>query len=321
MLDVLDPDTDLGRVYRALTRHGRSRPDQLAGHTDLPVTVVARVLAELADLDAVIRPDEAADEWEARSPGLVMAELLRLEECRRDRLWQAGAELDHLYHLARRDVRDAHGVQAVDDPLELIALTRRLQERATDQIRWLDRPPYRSRPHHFQAQEALQSRRMAAGLRYRTLYHQAVYADPALFASMTRMVELGEDARVLADLPVKLTIGDDHTALLVPDPQRAGVAGSLVVRTPGLLTALAGVFETLWTLGVPLTAGGTGEPLSEQDRAIIGLMAAGVTDDVIARRLRLSRRTVVRRVAALLDRLGATTRFQAGVQAAHRGWL
>ncbi|SFP07156.1 hypothetical protein SAMN05421810_101870 [Amycolatopsis arida] len=30
---------------------------------------------------------------------------------------------------------------------------------------------------------------------------------------------------------------------------------------------------------------------------------------------------VVRRITALLDRLGATTRFQAGVQAAHRGWL
>jgi hypothetical protein len=30
---------------------------------------------------------------------------------------------------------------------------------------------------------------------------------------------------------------------------------------------------------------------------------------------------VVRRITALLDRLGATTRFQAGVQAANRGWL
>jgi DNA-binding NarL/FixJ family response regulator len=62
-------------------------------------------------------------------------------------------------------------------------------------------------------------------------------------------------------------------------------------------------------------------PLSEQDRKIITLMAAGVTDDAIARRLRLSRRTVSRRIATLLDRLGATTRFQAGVQAAHRDWL
>jgi DNA-binding NarL/FixJ family response regulator len=81
----------------------------------------------------------------------------------------------------------------------------------------------------------------------------------------------------------------------------------------------AGLFETLWTLGIPVS--GDRAPLSEQDRMIVALMAAGVTDDVIARRPRLSRRTVTRRIAALLDRLGATTRFQAGVQAAHRGWL
>lgn len=61
--------------------------------------------------------------------------------------------------------------------------------------------------------------------------------------------------------------------------------------------------------------------LSDRDRTIITLMAAGLTDEAIARRLRLSRRTVVRRITALLDRLGATTRFQAGVQAANRGWL
>jgi DNA-binding CsgD family transcriptional regulator len=208
----------------------------------------------------------------------------------------------------------------VDHPLDLIALTRQLQEQSAERIRWLDRPPYHSRPHHFEAQEALQTRRMAEGLRYRTVYHQAVYADPGLFASMTRMVEGGEDARVLAELPVKLMIGDDHTALLVPEPDRLGVEESLVVHAGGLLSAFTGLFETLWTLGVPVSGDRAG-PLSEQDRKIVTLMAAGVTDEAIARRLDLSRRTVVRRIAVLLDRLGATTRFQAGVQAAHRGWL
>jgi hypothetical protein len=76
-------------------------------------------------------------------------------------------------------------VETVEHPLDLIALTRQLQERATGRIRWLDRPPYHSKPHHFEAQERLQTRRMADGLRYRTVYHQAVYDDPGLFAGMT----------------------------------------------------------------------------------------------------------------------------------------
>lgn len=318
MLDVLDPDSDQGRVYRALAVQGRCRPAGLVAHTGLSAAVVARVLAELADADVVLLVDVEAELWEARPPHRVMVAMLRQEEARRAGLWAAGADLDRLYHLARREAGPSQVVEPVTDPLDLIALTRQLQERATEQIRWLDRPPYHSRPHHFEAQEALQARLMAGGLRYRTVYQQAVYEEPALFASMTRMVDRGEDARVLARLPVKLTIGDDRMALLVPEPERDG---ALVVHASGLLNALAGLFETLWTLGVPVTTSGDREPLSEEDRKIVTLMAAGVTDEAIARRLALSRRTVVRRITALLDRLGATTRFQAGVQAANRGWL
>jgi DNA-binding CsgD family transcriptional regulator len=322
MLDALDPDSDQGRVYRTLAAHGRSRPDRLARHTGLPAAAVGAALLELAAADAVLLVDDDAELWEARPPHRVLAAVLHTDEERRSALWRAGAELDRLYQLAR-GVHGAPAVETIDHPLDLIALTRQLQERSSERIRWLDRPPYHSRPHHFEAQEDLQTRRMAAGLRYRTIYHQDVYDDPGLFAGMTRMVEHGEDARVLADLPVKLMIGDDRTALLVPEPDRVGVGESLVVHAGGLLNAFAGLFETLWTLGVPVSGdrGPLSEPLSEQDRRIVTLMAAGVTDDAIARRLSLSRRTVSRRIGELLDRLGATTRFQAGVQAAHRGWL
>ncbi|MGD0557044.1 MAG: hypothetical protein ABSA93_18950 [Streptosporangiaceae bacterium] len=47
----------------------------------------------------------------------------------------------------------------------------------------------------------------------------------------------------------------------------------------------------------------------------------GLTDAAIARHLGAHLRTVQRRVRGLLDRLGAATRFQAGLQAVRRGWL
>lgn len=318
MYDVLDPGRDQGRVYRALAGNRPSDVDRVAAATGLSTEDATRVLAELADLGAAVR---TGDGWVARPPVRVMSDVLRAEEARRAALWRAGAELDELYHAARRDVGSATDVEPVADLTELFALTERVQDRARERIRWLDRPPYRSSPERFAAQESLQARRMGAGVAYRTLYHQAVYDDADLFASMTRMIDAGEDARVLADLPVKLVIGDDHIALLVPEPGRSALAGALVVHASGLLNAFCGLFETLWTLGVPVTAAEPSVRLSDRDRTIITLMAAGVTDEAIARRLRLSRRTVVRRITALLDRLGATTRFQAGVQAANRGWL
>jgi DNA-binding NarL/FixJ family response regulator len=55
--------------------------------------------------------------------------------------------------------------------------------------------------------------------------------------------------------------------------------------------------------------------------ALLGLLAAGLTDSAIGRHLGTHPRTVQRRVRELLDRLGAGTRFQAGLQAVRRGWL
>ena len=58
-----------------------------------------------------------------------------------------------------------------------------------------------------------------------------------------------------------------------------------------------------------------------QDAHLLALMAAGLKDEVVARQLGLSLRTVRRRIARLMDELGADTRFQAGIEAARRGWL
>ncbi|WP_244925358.1 LuxR C-terminal-related transcriptional regulator [Georgenia faecalis] len=51
------------------------------------------------------------------------------------------------------------------------------------------------------------------------------------------------------------------------------------------------------------------------------MLASGAKDETIARELGLSERTLRRRSSALLARLGAANRFQAGVQAARRGWI
>lgn len=63
------------------------------------------------------------------------------------------------------------------------------------------------------------------------------------------------------------------------------------------------------------------DELSELDRRVIGLLATGVTDDVAARRLFVTDRQYRRYVAAVMRKLGATSRFQAGMLAAERGWL
>lgn len=110
---------------------------------------------------------------------------------------------------------------------------------------------------------------------------------------------------------MKLAIGDRELAVVTLDADDHCGVVALLIRPSGLFRALANVFDGLWRLAVPVSTAGIGTQIDARWQ-ILTLMASGAADDAIARRLGLGRRTVVRRVSALLARLGATTRFQAG---------
>ena len=74
--------------------------------------------------------------------------------------------------------------------------------------------------------------------------------------------------------------------------------------------------------GQPAPRPGRGEGRGPQlRRFLLDQLAHGAKDEQIARTLGISLRTVRRRVAAILAELGVESRFQAGVEAARRGWL
>jgi DNA-binding NarL/FixJ family response regulator len=84
------------------------------------------------------------------------------------------------------------------------------------------------------------------------------------------------------------------------------------------------MFGYSWNAATPLGAVATenGTPvISVHEQALLRFLAAGLTDDAAARRLGVSVRTARRQVAAIMARLGASSRFQAGYEAARRGWL
>ncbi|WP_395298695.1 LuxR C-terminal-related transcriptional regulator [Kitasatospora hibisci] len=66
---------------------------------------------------------------------------------------------------------------------------------------------------------------------------------------------------------------------------------------------------------------GAGTGLSAGERELLRLLSTGLTDDAAAKRLGISVRTVRRQMAALMGRLDAASRFEAGLKVAQRGWL
>jgi hypothetical protein len=146
---------------------------------------------------------------------------------------------------------------------------------------------------------------------------RAGFADRA---RALRLVDGGGQVRTLAQLPQSAVIFDRALAVLL-GADEDGQPTAQRVRDGNLVRCLAGLFDKLWEGGTPFTAEQNGyEPVADDLRyALAQLMADGLTDEVIARRLGMSVRTCRRHVAALLRSLDSISRFQAGVQAA--GWL
>jgi DNA-binding CsgD family transcriptional regulator len=206
------------------------------------------------------------------------------------------------------------------DAVEIVvgetAVTRRIDvslRSARTECRVLDRPPYRE---VVTAVPDVERDLLSRGVRVRTVYDQSAVEAVGLH-HLREAGTLGERSRLVGRLRIRLFLVDDRLALL---PLKAGVHphdGMLLVHPSALLDALSEMFELVWERAVPLelesgadTDGGAGDA---DESALLGLLAAGLTDGAIARQLGLSIRTVERRISKIMTRLQARTRFQAGI--------
>ncbi|MBW1597791.1 LuxR family transcriptional regulator [Streptomyces sp. JJ38] len=192
---------------------------------------------------------------------------------------------------------------------------------AREQIRQFDSPPYF--PLSGATEDALAT--LARGVKQRVVYSQASIELPGnLEEAIEPCIEAGEQARVLPSVPVKLLIIDDAYALVSLSIKEADVHNTLLIVQPcGLLSALVALFEQSWQSALPFHGRAVPRPggLLPADRRLLWLLAGGARDEVIARELGVSRRTLFRRMEVLMARLGARSRFQMALQAQRHGWL
>lgn len=195
-----------------------------------------------------------------------------------------------------------------------------LQRGATEQVQGVVKPPYSA----TRALDALEARKLAEGVDYQVLYDRTALARPARLEMTSRLVAHGEQARVLHLAPTKLVLVDNEIALIPLVISDDSVDSAVVLRNCAMLTAVKRIFDDMWRVAAPFTAGDESEgPVqpSEEERWILSLLASGATDDAIGRLMGFSARTAHRRVRELIARLGVETRFQAGMQAVRLGWL
>lgn len=197
-----------------------------------------------------------------------------------------------------------------------------LQRSARTLIRTLDRPPYLSDGGPAVATEQAPS--VARGVHHRTIYLASNLHDEHLRGVIAESMEMGEEARIEHDLPMRMSIADDQRALLIlPQPTDTADARrsiqAVLVHPSALLDGLIRMFESTWAHSLPLCALGSDD--LDQDRRLLSMLSSGMTDARIAHAIGVSERTVARRVASLQERLQAPSRFVLGVRAAQAGLI
>ncbi|MFD7154019.1 LuxR C-terminal-related transcriptional regulator [Kribbella sp. NPDC059898] len=158
------------------------------------------------------------------------------------------------------------------------------------------------------------------GVRYRAIFPDHTRTTPTVGRHVGALSQAGVAVRTIPLVPMNAIVIDGSVAVLPADTANGSVA---VLRLTSVVMTALELFERIWPDAVPLA--GCDLPaetdLSVREQEMLRLLALGATDEVAAAQLGISVRTVRRMVAQLMNRLGARSRFQAGMKAADRGWL
>lgn len=314
------------RVYLYLIDEGEGRSaDAVAGRLGMDVPPVRIALEQLERRLLITRSAAPVPHYTARPPEPALESLVS----------RFGDELAQI-RLYARDLqgrfREVGGRSGPSDMLEVVVGRREvlrhyahLLESAKQEVSVFTKPPYvvPGSPQDVDKVLHTEGEGIRRGVRYRTVYDSAAVDVPFTLALARESMELGEEARLVDDLPMKLLLMDRSTGF-IPLETDAPEAGSLIIRPSPLLDAMVALFEGVWARAMPLVPAqepdGAGE-LDERARRVLLLMAAGFKDESIARALGTSRRTVQTHVSRIMAALGARTRFQTALLARERGWI
>ncbi|MYS18984.1 Sugar-specific transcriptional regulator TrmB [Streptomyces sp. DvalAA-14] len=333
-LNVLGLGDETEHVYIALIGHPRGTASQVAGLAGGSTASTARVLSTLVAMGLATRTGGRPPRFTAHPPDVAATALIQEREHQLDAARALVQRLAETHREANRISHPDIAVELLTQREDISQAAHRLTAEARHQVRAFDLPPYVDRPGSNLQQ---QLGRQRTGVVHRVIYSRAAVSWPGRLAGdILPSVRAGEQARVRGELPLKLIIRDDRAALIPFSLAAGGHAAAYLIHRSPMLAALEALFEAEWDRAValgasvptqtPRSAPAAGPepstaPPDPDTHVLLTLLTSGLTDAAIARTQGWSPRTTQRRIQRLMTALGATTRFQAALTAARRGWI
>jgi DNA-binding CsgD family transcriptional regulator/predicted transcriptional regulator len=329
VLKALGLDTVCMQVYLMMHAAPEADTAQIAERLRIETAEVVDALDELSDL-TLVRPGLSPTQ-KLRPVSIERAvhtlirqqsEILKIQSGSLSMLQSAMKEL-----LESRPTRqDGFGhadVETLTGAEPIQSLIERLTFRATESV-WSAIPGRPLAPETLEAARPFDEDQSQRGVPARSLYQNSVLADRRNLEYARWLNEIGIEARSTPLVPIRMIIVDRSlAAILYRQPQLP--VEMFVVREPALVIPLIEYYEMSWAAAKPI---GGPEPKqadvkepTQQEVALLRLLAAGSTDEAAAKKLGVSVRTVRRIMADLMDQLAASSRFEAGHKATQRGWL
>jgi DNA-binding CsgD family transcriptional regulator len=156
------------------------------------------------------------------------------------------------------------------------------------------------------------------GITVRIVCQHRNRADLTALMRIKNLADAGAEVRTVSHVPRAAVVLDRRLVVLLGSANGEVVASR--VRNEGVVRFLLEMFDHQWETAMPLDnfESGYAEVTDDLRQTVAALMANGLTDEAIARKLGMSVRTCRRHIAALMRDLDAVSRFQAGVRAAQR---
>ncbi|MGC0332347.1 hypothetical protein RKD23_005337 [Streptomyces sp. SAI-170] len=313
-------------AYRSALRAGVFVDEEVAAELGVPAARVAEARKTLLDLRLLGTSGEDGPVVPL-DPEVVEAELVTPLEMSIARERRRIAEIHRQLHSLAglyRSIERAHSAHSTDVPIRVL-------DNADDVRREIDLARHRctqerlslqpggGRSAELLQQDVVQTQEMLRrGVRIRTLYQHTARSSLTTRTYVRQICAEGAEVRTAEELSERLLVYDRRIAFVPMERKGSEPPGAAVVTDPTLVAYLCRSFEAAWQVGRPFGSGPDGDDDSQQVGAelrssILRLMAMGLKDEVIARRLGMATRTCRRYISALMDELGATSRFQAGV--------
>jgi transcriptional regulator TrmB len=325
VLEAIGITGPAARIYSELVETEHLSVAEAAERCGTSPRKASAELSAMESLGLAVRVAGRPVRYRSVAPDLAISSLILQREKELQGARAAMHQLTDVFQATARGRHpDAH-VEVVRGIPNIARLIVGVHEQSKHQIRGFDRPPYSQEPG---ASYPLESSRLGEGVVYRVIYDAAALAIPGrMYDDILPSSAAGEHARTRQELPIKLLVSDDQLALIPAAVTSRSIDTTFVIHKSPILDALIALFEAEWAKATPVPGaetapgqGGPGAPDPETS-ALLAMLAAGMTDAAISRSLSWSMRTTQRRMRQLMNDLGVTSRFQAGVAARDRGWL